>query len=416
MEDSIRASEVREQLCAPYPKESRVLQVKITSSVAIALTFPIVIARLVARYTISGKLFGDDIIIVLASILALSADALILATGFLGFGLHLWDVDPAHAPALLQLVYAGQVVYSLVKTLAKVAILCLIRQIFAHVTWIRRVVKVGFVFYFCSGVAFTAVVVLQCLPVQATWIPSLRSSSKCLDIQAVGYATGALTIAEDIFMIILPLPHLFRMQMSIKKKLSVSLLFGFAFILFEFSGLGDDVGILALTACSHTRNSATITSIVRLKYLVEYGTSVDLTWTNVETGMVSMIEVHSNIICASLPALWRWFWNLAGAVWEMLIDRGAKEKSRKLVKRVTQQASRKDRNLMYYQLHSPEENRMMHEMLFTPIPPLAHTKSDAAAFSSSGNRNFGFVEEDDDFHRYNVFAWKPPYQKARAGW
>ncbi|KAK8061045.1 hypothetical protein PG997_015266 [Apiospora hydei] len=390
MEDSIQASQVREQLCAPYPKESRVLQVKITSSVAIALTFPIVIARLVARYTISGKLFGDDIIIVLASILALSADALILATGFLGFGLHLWDVDPAHAPALLQLVYAGQIVYSLVKTLAKVAILCLIRQVFAHVTWIQRIVKVGFVFYFCSGVSFTAVVVLQCLPVQANWIPSLRSSSKCLDIQAVGYAAGALTIAEDIFMIILPLPHLFRMQMSIKKKLSVSLLFGFAFI-------------------------ATITSIVRLKYLVEYGTSVDLTWTNVETGMVSMIEVHSNIICASLPALWRWFWNLVGAVWEMLIDLGAKEKSKRLVKRVTQQASRKDRGSLYYQLHNPEENMMMHEMLFTPIPPLAHIKSDAAAVSSSGNRNFDFVEEDDDFHRYNVFAWKPPYQKARRG-
>ncbi|KAK8022129.1 integral membrane protein [Apiospora rasikravindrae] len=382
--------------------ESRVRQVKVTSSVAIALTFPIVIARLVARYTISGKLFGDDIVIVLASyprklttrkrnqILAISADALILATGFLGFGLHLWDVDPAHAPALLQLVYAGQIVYSLVKTLAKVAILCLIRQVFARVTWIQRVVKGGFVFYFCSGVAFTTVVTLQCLPVQANWIPSLRPSSRCLDIQAVGYAAGALTIAEDIFMIILPLPHLFRLQMSIKKKMSVSLLFGFAFF-------------------------ATITSIIRLKYLVEYGTSVDLTWTNVETGMWSMIEVHSNIIFASFPALWRWFWNLSGAIWKMCVNRDARANSSKLVKRVTQHASRKDRNLKYYPLHSPEENRMMHEMLFTPIPPLAHTRSDAEV-GPRGNRNFDCVEEVEDFYRYNVFAWKPPYQKARGNW
>ncbi|KAK8057763.1 hypothetical protein PG996_011700 [Apiospora saccharicola] len=189
LEDSIKASEVRQQLCASYPKESRVLQVKIISSIAIALTFPIVIARLVARYSISGKLFGDDI-----------------------------------------LVYAGQIVYSLVKTLAKVAILCLIRQVFSQVAWIQRVVKGGFVFYLCSGVAFTTVVALQCLPVKANWVPSLRPASRCLDIQAAGYAAGALTIAEDVVMIVLPLPHLLRMQMSGRKKLSVALLFGFAFV------------------------------------------------------------------------------------------------------------------------------------------------------------------------------------------
>ncbi|KAK8076363.1 Satratoxin biosynthesis SC1 cluster protein 4 [Apiospora phragmitis] len=248
LEDSIKASKAREQLCASYPKESRVLQVKVVSCVAIALTFPIVIARLVARYTISGTLLGDDIVIVLASvrerttlggnqvssshkakIFAISADALILATGFLGFGLHLWDVDPAKVTALLQLVYAGQIVYSLVKTLAKVAILCLIRRVFSQVVWIQRVVRAGFVFYFCSGVAFTTVVTIQCLPIQANWIPSLEPR-KCLDIQVVRYVDGGLTIAEDIFMIVLPLPHLFRMQMSMRKKLSVSLLFGFAFL------------------------------------------------------------------------------------------------------------------------------------------------------------------------------------------
>ncbi|KAK8108557.1 Satratoxin biosynthesis SC1 cluster protein 4 [Apiospora sp. TS-2023a] len=396
MEDSIKASEVRQQLCAPYPRESRVLQVKIISSIAIALTFPIVIARLVARYSISGKLFGDDIVIVLASILAISADALILSTGFLGFGLHLWDVDPANAPALLQIVYAGQIVYSLVKTLAKVAILCLIRQVFSQVAWIQRVVKCGFVFYFCSGVSFTTVVVLQCLPIQANWIPSLRPQSKCLDIQAVSYVAGALTIAEDIFMIVLPLPHLLRMQMSSRKKLSVALLFGFAFV------------------------------IVRLKYLVAYGTSVDLTWTNVEVGMWSMIEVHLNIICASLPALWRWFWNIVGAVWKMLIDRDGADAEEaaiincpgnKLTKRVLQHhtSSWKDKrrfSAAYLQLQNPEENRMMHDMLFTPIPPLTHFKTPVR---NSGGFDVDLTRIEQEGY-YNAFVWKPPYRGAHRGW
>ncbi|KAK8117448.1 uncharacterized protein PG998_005729 [Apiospora kogelbergensis] len=386
------SSKVRAQLCDSYPKESQVLQVKITSSVAIALTIPIVIARLVARLTISGRLFSDDLVIVLASALALSADALILATGFLGFGQHLWDVDPANATALLQLVYVGQIVYSLVKTLAKVAILCLIRQVFSQVAWIQRIVQVGFVFYFCSGVAFTTVVVLQCLPIQANWIPSLLSR-KCLDIQAVSYTAGALTITEDIFMIILPLPHLFRMQMTIQKKLSVALLFGFAFF-------------------------ATVTSIIRLKYLIGYGTSLDLTWTNVETGMWSMIEVHANIICASLPALWRWFWNIVRAIWDSAWvqrfkgqdkDSKASRYRNNLAAIITQQSqSRK----AYKQIHSPEENRMMQEILSRPIPPLTYTRY---AGDPGINMMYGGYDDgnEDD---YNLSARMPPYQRARRDW
>ncbi|KAK8076364.1 hypothetical protein PG994_003636 [Apiospora phragmitis] len=129
--------------------------------------------------------------------------------------------------------------------------------------------------------------------------------------------------------------------------------------------------------------------------------------------MWSMIEVHTNIICASLPVLWRWFWNLAWAVWKTITDRDAKANSgSNLATRVMQRSLRRQENrssLTYYQLQSPEENRMMHEMLFTPIPPLTHTKS-APGGPRGGNRNFDGVEGDG---YYNTFAWKLPYQRAR---
>lgn len=129
--------------------------------------------------------------------------------------------------------------------------------------------------------------------------------------------------------------------------------------------------------------------------------------------MWSMIEVHLNIVCASLPALWRWFWNLAGASWKMLVDRHpqASISSNRLAKRVIQHTSRKDRPSSYYQLQDPEENRMMHEILFTPIPPLTHTKP--AVVSPGGDTNLTNIEEEG---YYNVFAWKPPYQRAHRGW
>lgn len=130
--------------------------------------------------------------------------------------------------------------------------------------------------------------------------------------------------------------------------------------------------------------------------------------------MWSMIEVHLNIICASLPALWRWFWDLVGAVWKMLIDRDAEaiSSSNKLTKRVLQHTSWKDkRSSAYLQLQNPKENRMMHEILFTPIPPLTHTKPSVG--SPGDNVDLNRIEEED---YYNVFAWKPPRQKGHRDW
>ncbi|KAK8057764.1 hypothetical protein PG996_011701 [Apiospora saccharicola] len=150
--------------------------------------------------------------------------------------------------------------------------------------------------------------------------------------------------------------------------------------------------------------------------------------------MWSMIEVHLNIICASLPALWRWFWNLAGAVWKMLInDRDDADAdadaeaaatiincpgNNKLTKRVLLQhqhtPSWKDKrsSTAYLQLQNPEENRMMHEMLFTPIPPLTHFKTPAR---DSGGFDVDLTRIEQEGY-YNAFVWKPPYQRAHRGW
>ncbi|RDW75393.1 hypothetical protein BP6252_06535 [Coleophoma cylindrospora] len=48
---------------------------------------------------------------------------------------------------------------------------------------------------------------------------------------------------------------------------------------------------------------ACITSMIRLKYIISYGTSADLTYDNVDVVTWSMLEAFMAIVCASLMCL-----------------------------------------------------------------------------------------------------------------
>ena len=48
---------------------------------------------------------------------------------------------------------------------------------------------------------------------------------RCLNLTTVGWAGGAFSIAEDVFLLVLPIPELWKLQMGRKKKFGLFLLF-----------------------------------------------------------------------------------------------------------------------------------------------------------------------------------------------
>jgi hypothetical protein len=64
---------------------------------------------------------------------------------------------------------------------------------------------------------FTFILVFQCKPVKAIWDRSI--TGECINITAVGYTGGALAIFEDLFILVLPLPELWSLQLDKKKRL-----------------------------------------------------------------------------------------------------------------------------------------------------------------------------------------------------
>ncbi|CCF37047.1 integral membrane protein [Colletotrichum higginsianum] len=242
--DQLKVVELETALCAAYPKESRVNEIRIAS------------------------------IIFFTGLASIE-----LASAFMGFGLHFWQVDPGNEPALLQMFYVAQILYILVQVFAKVAIVMLYLRVFTT-PWFKWACWAFVAFMFGHGAIFSLLIVFQCIPVAAVWDRFL--SSRCLNVNAVGWAGAVLSIIEDIVLMILPIPELMKLQITGRKRTGVGIMFSIA-------------------------SFATVTSMIRLKYLVQFSNTYDTTWDNVDIVVWSIIEEMCAIICGSLPPLRPWF-------------------------------------------------------------------------------------------------------------
>ncbi|KAI8308507.1 hypothetical protein K4K61_002525 [Colletotrichum sp. SAR11_59] len=199
-----------------------------------------------------------------------------IASADLGFGTHYWNVDPVSGEKLIKIFYAVQQIYIFIQVFAKISILLFFSRIFPA-KWFQLTVRYFIMFLLLHGLIFLLTIVFQCTPISSIWDRS-NSNRKCLDVTAIGYAGAVFSIVEDLVILVLPIPELYKLQLNIRKKIAL----GFMFSLGSF-------------AC--------ITTMVRLKYLVMFSSTFDTTWDNVDIVVWSIIEEFCAILCASLPAL-----------------------------------------------------------------------------------------------------------------
>lgn len=266
------------ELCAAYPKESRVDELKTVSIVTIALSIPFLFLRLHSRWLHTRKLWIDDAYAIIAAALLVVVSIIILRMSLMGFGLHYWHVPGENAVDLLKLFYVCQMVYIAVQVFAKVSILALYSRLFPDtIRWFQWAVRGMIAFMFTHGLLFFLLVVFQCLPVESIWNKTI--TGKCLPVTAViGFLGAGLSIAEDFIILFLPLHQLWELQMDTRKK----------------------VGLILLLCVG---SFASITSIVRLKYMINYANTYDSTWDNVDVIKWSLIEILSACVCGNLLPL-----------------------------------------------------------------------------------------------------------------
>lgn len=148
------------------------------------------------------------------------------AVADLGFGLNIWDVEPtSNLYELLKLFWIDQMLYSVHLYSTKISILLFLVSIFPSRNFRRTTIGIG-IFVALSGIATIITTALQCLPVSYGWTNwDGLSQGHCNDLNTQTYAFGAINMACDIVILILPLPELLKLKVKGQQKIQLLVMF-----------------------------------------------------------------------------------------------------------------------------------------------------------------------------------------------
>lgn len=90
---------------------------------------------------------------------------------------------------------------------------------------IRICIASVFIFYFVR----MFIDIFQCNPREKFWNP-LITTGHCLDGKAASKASGIFNVISDFAILIMPMPILWKLQMSLRKKLSTISVFALGFL------------------------------------------------------------------------------------------------------------------------------------------------------------------------------------------
>jgi hypothetical protein len=179
----------------------------------------------------------------------------------------------------LKLFYTAESFYIVTLTLTKISILFFYLRIFPN-RWMRSSIYTLMAINILSSVIFLFMEIFQCTPVKFNWEgwKGNFGSYHCVDVNKLVVAATGFCVGLDAAILLLPLPLLFRLNMSWRTKAGVIFMFSLgAFI------LG--------TAC------------VRLHYTLQYARSSNPTWDHLDVLIWSGLETAVSMIVTSLPAI-----------------------------------------------------------------------------------------------------------------
>ncbi|KAK3680464.1 CFEM domain-containing protein [Podospora appendiculata] len=236
--------------------------------------------RLYSRWWSVSRFEVDDYIMIVVVVLYVVFEILGEYAAQSAFGVDIWTVRPAELTLSLKLFYIGESFYLCILTLTKISILCFYLRIFPNRIF-RVVAYTVMAWVAMSGVLFVFLQVFQCIPIAVIWEGWKKGGFgwyRCLDINTLAFTTAGFSIAQDIVILVMPLPLLARLNVSRRSKFGIMVMFS--------------LGIFVL-----------ITSCVRLWSLYTFGDSVNPTWDYTDALIWTGLEVAVSIIVTSLPAI-----------------------------------------------------------------------------------------------------------------
>lgn len=213
---------------------------KQVAQLTIAIVFAVVTLlsvglRIWARNKLGRALDASDYLMLASTTMMLAVSASIIsATLTAGLGLHVDTIaDSSSGDAttpekkVLQHLLAIRISNTLGMALIKVSILALCCKVFT-VRWFRTaaVVAMGLISFWAVGTL--AVLLAVCRPLAYSWDRTVAGS--CGPELTLLMVSGIYNIATDFIVLVLPMPYLWKLDMTLWKRVTLIIAFGLGFM------------------------------------------------------------------------------------------------------------------------------------------------------------------------------------------
>jgi hypothetical protein len=238
-----------------------------------------VLGRVWGTLRSAKKLHISDYLTLLAYGLYVGFMAIIFRQVQFGYFVHQWDIRLRDAPDLFYLFSVATNLFAVTIMVIKAAILLEWLRIFVprgtknYFYWISVVLLVLDVLFYSAAII---AINLTCRPHEKTWNRLLPGT--CIDSRAIDITSAVINFFIDLVILVLPQKVIWGLNMSVEKRLGVSLVF-----------------IVGLIAC--------FAAGFRLAVTVSYSKSQDLTYDFCTVGIWVVVETTCGLIVLCTPAL-----------------------------------------------------------------------------------------------------------------
>ncbi|KAI4592698.1 hypothetical protein KJ359_010457 [Pestalotiopsis sp. 9143b] len=193
-----------------------------------------------------------------------------------GLGRDLWMVSFDDITFVLEMYYYSEILYLIVVFLTKISILCFYLRVFPKKS-LRMRVYVIMGLTAAAACAFIPITVFQCTPIPGAWLRwDGTYEATCRDVMTQALWGAIVSIALDLATIMLPMTELWSLNLSIRRKIGVMLMFA--------------VGLFVV-----------IVQVLRIVYLLKFSATSNFTRDYTATSVWSNVEVYVGIMCACFP-------------------------------------------------------------------------------------------------------------------
>ncbi|KAH8728007.1 hypothetical protein GQ44DRAFT_824348 [Phaeosphaeriaceae sp. PMI808] len=234
----------------------------------------VTIAVLMRMYTraLVKKTFGiDDWFCIIAFLLCIAQSTIFGYATRLGFGMHLWDIRASEIVHCLKVFSAGLKMYMPAILTVKLCILIGFYRVFKVYQMARWAIWFGMAANIIFYVVCFFIDIFRCKPMAAAWNPSIKG--KCLPYTLFPWITGIFNVISDFYILAIPMPILFNMNMDIKRRIKIISIFS-----------------LGLFTC--------ITSIMRVVATAQASGNPDKLYFGAKYMHWPILELNVGLICA----------------------------------------------------------------------------------------------------------------------